>query len=127
MDRKIFFCVVSLSILSSQLAHADGTVDLGSVDRVTALFSYPNCKLKCTPTREKTVEHYFTQSLQRDGFADDSKVTVTKSANGNIVATFVGPAAAVYPNQVTGVLKAGDAGLEAVKKLQADKKWRNDY
>ena len=126
MDRKIFFCVVLLSILPSQFAHADVEVDLGTADTVTALFSYPNCQLKCTPTLEDTVKHYFTQSLQRDGFAD-STVSVTKSANGHIVATFGGRAALDYPNQVTGVLKAGDAGLEAVKRLQADNKWRNDW
>ena len=44
MNRNIFFCVVLLSMLPSRLAHADGTVDLGPVDRVTALFSYPNCQ-----------------------------------------------------------------------------------
>jgi hypothetical protein len=128
MGRNIFFCVVLLSILSSQLAHADGTVDLGPVDRVTALFSYPDCQSNCTtttPTLEETVTHYFTQSLQRDGFAD-STVSVTKSA-GHVVARFVGSAAVVYPNQVTGVLQAGDAGLKAVKQLQADNKWRNDW
>jgi hypothetical protein len=144
MNRNIFFCVVLLSILPSQLAHADGTVDLGPVDRVTALFSYPNCQsnvvagtvlwssitvsgwiCKATPTLEETVTHYFRQSLQRDGFAD-STVSVTKSA-GHVVASFVGSAAVVYPNQVTGVLQAGDAGLKAVKQLQADNKWRNDW
>jgi hypothetical protein len=162
MDRKIFFSVVFLSILPSQLAHADdGTVDLGPVDRVKALFSYPNCRsnvvvgtelwssitvsgwiCKPTPTLEETVTHYLTQSLQRDGFAY-STVSAKKSAateppplkletgeierRQHIVATFLGDAAAVYPDQVRGVLQAADAGLKAVRKLQADKKWRNDW
>jgi hypothetical protein len=128
MNRNIFFCVVLLSMLPSKLAHADGAVDLGPVDRVTALFSYPNCQSNCkaTPTLEETVTHYFTQSLQRDGFAD-STVSVTKSAGGHIVATFVGSAAVVYPSQVTRVLQAGNAGLKAVRRLQADNEWRNDW
>ena len=136
MNRNIFFCVVLLSMLPSRLAHADGTVDLGPVDRVTALFSYPNCQplgwiCKPTPTLEETVTHYLTQSLQRDGFADSTvsvkKSAATNSAPEHIVATFAGSAAAVYPNQVTRVLQAGDAGLKAVRRLQLDNKWRNDW
>jgi hypothetical protein len=56
----------------SGLAMADAQIDLGDAQRVTRLFAYPsNCHVMLPRLDPgKTVEHYLTQSVQRDGYAN---------------------------------------------------------
>ncbi len=57
----------------STAAHADIALKLGSTEPVSRLFAYPNnCNVICLRnwTLEQTVEHYLTQSVQRDGYND---------------------------------------------------------
>lgn len=64
----------------SGMALADAQIDLGDAKRVTRLFAYPNnCNVICYRdwTLEQTVEHYLTQSVRRDGYAN-AKVTVNR-------------------------------------------------
>ena len=72
------------ALMASAVVHADIDVPLGSTQRVTQLFAYPNnCNVICFRpwTLEQTVEHYLNQSLQRDGYSR-AKVSVSKRASG---------------------------------------------
>lgn len=67
-----------VALTLSAAAHADVDVKLGSTERVTRLFAYPNnCSVICFRnwTLEQTVAHYLSQSVQRDGYADASCCT----------------------------------------------------
>jgi hypothetical protein len=75
----------------SAAAHADVTLNLGSTERLTRLFAYPNnCNVICFRnwTLEQTVEHYLTQSVQRDGYGT-AKVLV-KTDNGQLFTVISG-------------------------------------
>ena len=64
----------------SGLAMADAHIDLGDAQRVTRLFAFPNnCHVICYRdwTLEQTVEHYLTQSVRRDGYAN-AQVNVSR-------------------------------------------------
>lgn len=70
---------------------ADVQVNLGSSERVTRLFAYPNnCGVICYRdwTLEQTAEHYLKQSLERDGYAD-ATVKVSRT-NDTLSAAFTG-------------------------------------
>ena len=79
------------ALLASAVVQADIEVPLGSTQRVTQLFAYPNnCNVICFRpwTLEQTAEHYLNQSLQRDGYSR-AKVSV-KIHDGQVAATFSG-------------------------------------
>ena len=78
LSRKGFLLVAAAGLLACHAQAADVTVKLGSTERVTRLFAYPNnCNVICYRdwTLEQTAEHYLRQSLQRDGY-DTAKVTL---------------------------------------------------
>lgn len=107
----------------SAAAHADVDLNLGSTERVTRLFAYPNnCSVICYRnwTLEQTVEHYLTQSVQRDGYKD-AKVLV-KTDNKQLYATISGVPKG-YDKPLTALLNAGDLAYNGASKLSADGKW----
>ncbi|MDI2591983.1 hypothetical protein POF45_11160 [Pseudomonas sp. 681] len=107
----------------SAAAHADVDLKLGSTERVTRLFAYPNnCNVICFRnwTLEQTVEHYLTQSVQRDGY-DAAKVSV-KTDNGQLYAAISGVPDG-YDKPLTALLDAGDLAYTGASKLNADGKW----
>lgn len=107
----------------SAAAHADVDLNLGSTERVTRLFSYPNnCNVICYRnwTLEQTVEHYLTQSVQRDGYKA-AKVLV-KTDNNQLYANISGVPKG-YDKPLTALLKAGDLAYNGASKLNADGKW----
>ncbi|NUT76348.1 hypothetical protein HNO86_14995 [Pseudomonas sp. C1C7] len=107
----------------SAAAHADVGMKLGSTERVTRLFAYPNnCNVICFRnwTLEQTVEHYLTQSLQRDGYGD-AKVLV-KNDNNQLHAEITGVPKS-YEKPLTALLDAGDLAYNGATKLNADGKW----
>lgn len=116
--------VLALSALTlSTVAHADVGLKLGSTERVTRLFAYPNnCNVICFRnwTLEQTVEHYLTQSLQRDGYSD-AKVLV-KNDNNQLHAEITGVPKS-YEQPLTALLDAGDLAYNGASKLNADGKW----
>lgn len=66
------------ALLASAVVQADIEVPLGSTQRVTQLFAFPNnCNVICFRpwTLEQTAEHYLNQSLLRDGYSR-AKVSV---------------------------------------------------
>ena len=92
----------------STTAHADVNLKLGTTERVTRLFAYPNnCNVICFRnwTLEQTVEHYLTQSVQRDGYAK-AKVEV-KIDNDNVYASIDGVPKS-YGQPLKALLDAGD-------------------
>jgi hypothetical protein len=107
----------------STAAHADVALKLGSTERVTRLFAYPNnCNVICFRnwTLEQTVEHYLTQSVQRDGYGE-AKVLV-KNDNGQIHVEISG-VPKDYQKPLTALLDAGDLAYNGASKLNADGKW----
>jgi len=107
----------------SAAAHADVGLKLGSTERVTRLFAYPNnCNVICFRnwTLEQTVEHYLTQSVQRDGY-NEAKVLV-KSDNGQLHAEITG-VPKTYEKPLAALLDAGDLAYNGASKLNADGKW----
>lgn len=115
---------LSLAALTlSAAAHADVDLKLGSTERVTRLFAYPNnCSVICFRnwTLEQTVAHYLTQSVQRDGYAN-AKVLV-KTDNDQIYAEISGVPQG-YDKPLSALLDAGDLAYTGASKLNADGKW----
>jgi hypothetical protein len=107
----------------SAAAHADVDLKLGSTERVTRLFAYPNnCSVICYRnwTLEQTVAHYLTQSVQRDGYAA-AKVLV-KTDNDQLYAEISGVPKG-YDKPLSALLDAGDLAYTGASKLNADGKW----
>ncbi|MCP1486212.1 hypothetical protein J3D48_002525 [Pseudomonas fluorescens] len=107
----------------SAAAHADVDLKLGSTERVTRLFAYPNnCSVICYRnwTLEQTVAHYLTQSVQRDGYAT-AKVLV-KTDNDQLYAEISGVPKG-YDKPLSALLDAGDLAYTGASKLNADGKW----
>ncbi|MFG6205662.1 hypothetical protein [Pseudomonas retamae] len=111
------------ALMLSTAAHADVELKLGSTERVTRLFAYPNnCSVICFRnwTLEQTVAHYLTQSVQRDGYAD-AKVVV-KTDNDQLYAEITGVPQG-YDKPLSALLDAGDLAYSGASKLNADGKW----
>jgi hypothetical protein len=107
----------------STAAHADVDLKLGSTERVTRLFAFPNnCNVICFRnwTLEQTVEHYLTQSVQRDGYSA-AKVLV-KTDNDQLYAEITGVPKG-YEKPLATLLDAGDLAYTGASKLNADGKW----
>nr|WP_150642541.1 hypothetical protein [Pseudomonas fluorescens] len=107
----------------SATAYADVDLKLGSIERVTRLFAYPNnCEVICFRdwTLEQTVEHYLTQSVQRDGYSA-AKVRV-KTDNDQLYAAISG-VPKTYEKPLAALLDAGDLAYNGASKLNADGKW----
>ena len=107
----------------SAAAHADVDLKLGSTERVTRLFAYPNnCSVICYRnwTLEQTVAHYLTQSVERDGYAT-AKVLV-KTDNDQLYAEISGVPKG-YDKPLSALLDAGDLAYTGASKLNADGKW----
>ncbi|WP_415771404.1 hypothetical protein [Pseudomonas sp. LB3P38] len=118
------FAGLTLAALTlSAAAHADVDLKLGSTERVTRLFAYPNnCNVICFRnwTLEQTVEHYLTQSVQRDGYSA-AKVLV-KTDNNQLYAEISGVPRG-YEKPLAALLDAGDLAFTGASKLNADGKW----
>ncbi|OOG81776.1 hypothetical protein B0E42_24145 [Pseudomonas sp. A25(2017)] len=112
----------------SATAHAtDIDVQLGSTERVTRLFAYPNnCNVICFRdwTLEQTVEHYLTQSVQRDGYGT-AKVHV-KIDNDKVYASISGVPKS-YGQPLKALLDAGDLAYNGASKLNSEKKWSYNW
>lgn len=121
MFKLAGFTLVALTL--SAAAHADVDVKLGSTERVTRLFAYPNnCSVICFRnwTLEQTVAHYLSQSVQRDGYAD-AKVLV-KTDNDQLYAEITGVPDG-YDKPLSALLDAGDLAYAGASKLNAEGKW----
>ncbi|MCK1792917.1 hypothetical protein [Pseudomonas violetae] len=125
MFKRAGVTLVALTL--SAAAHADVDLRLGSTERVTRLFAYPNnCNVICFRnwTLEQTVEHYLSQSVQRDGY-DTAKVRV-KTDNDQLYAQIIGVPAG-YQEPLEALLGAGDLAWSGANKLNADGKWAYNW
>ncbi|MGH8352321.1 MAG: hypothetical protein ACRERY_02140 [Pseudomonas sp.] len=106
---------------------ADVQVKLGSSARVSQLFAYPNnCNVVCYRdwSLAQTVEHYLTQSVQRDGY-NAARVSVS-SDNDQLYAEISGVPEG-YDQPLTALLEAGELAYQGASKLNADGKWQYSW
>lgn len=118
----------SLAALAfSSLAMADARIDLGDAQRVTRLFAYPNnCDVICYRnwTLEQTVEHYLTQSVRRDGYAN-AQVHVSRD-HDRLHAT-ISEVPADYAKPLRKLLDSGELAYNGATRLNKDGKWSYDW
>ncbi|QLG91282.1 hypothetical protein HZF02_04675 [Pseudomonas yamanorum] len=122
---RLSYTLAALTL--SAVVQADVEVPLGTPQRVTQLFAYPNnCSVICfrPMTLEQTVEHYLNQSLQRDGYSR-AKVSV-KTDQGNVLATFSGVPDS-YGQPLTTLLNTADLAYQGASKLNNDGKWQFNW
>jgi hypothetical protein len=127
MKKTAALSVALTAFALSLTAHADVDVSLGSKDRVTRLFAYPNnCNVICFRnwTLEQTVQHYLTQSVQRDGYPT-ANVSVTND-NDQLHAKITGVPDG-YDKPLTSLLNAGDLAYAGASKLNADGKFAYNW
>ncbi|MDD0844279.1 hypothetical protein [Pseudomonas sp. Gutcm_11s] len=117
--------LAALLVAGAIQAHAEALqVSLGSSERATRLFAYPNnCSVICYRdwTLEQTAEHYLKQSLQRDGYAD---ATVAVSRDGDMLSASFTGVPTTYGAPLTNLLNAGDLAFDGASKLNGDGKWQ---
>ena len=128
MHKQSGLLVILASLLFGCASQPSGEqIDLGSTERVSRLFAYPNnCSVVCYRdwTLEQTVQHYLDQSLARDGY-DAAKVEVKRSGD-NVYARFSG-VPADYGQPLSSLLAAGDLAYQGASKLNADGKWQYSW
>jgi len=111
------------ALMLSNAVQADVSVNLGSTERVTRLFAYPNnCNVICFKhwTLEQTVENYLNQSVRRDGY---SAATVRVISNGATLQADIKGVPADYDKPLTQLLDTGELAYNGANRLNADGKW----
>jgi hypothetical protein len=109
-------------------AQADVNVRLGSRERVTQLFAFPNnCSVICYRnwTLEQTVEHYLSQSVLRDGYT--GVVSVTN--DNDVLYAKISGVPDTYDKPLSALLDAGDLAYSGAQKLLAagPDKWQYNW
>ena len=115
------------ALACSATALADARLKLGSQERVTRLFAYPNnCGVVCYRdwTLEQTVEHYLRQSVQRDGYPD-ARVRVSRD-NDQLHAEIQGVPAR-YSEPLNALLDAGELAWQGASQLNREGKWAYNW
>ena len=127
MFRSTRLSYTLVALMASAVVNADIEVPLGSTQRVTQLFAFPNnCNVICFRpwTLEQTAEHYLAQSLQRDGYSR-AKVNV-KRHDGQLSATFTGVPDS-YGQPLTTLLNTADLAYQGASRLNLDGKWAYNW
>ena len=107
----------------SAVVQADVSVNLGSPERVTRLFAYPNnCNVICFKkwTLEQTVENYLNQSVRRDGY---SAATVRVRSDGKTLQADIKGVPSTYGTPLTQLLDTGELAYNGATKLNDAKGW----
>lgn len=116
--------VLGLTALAcSATALADAQLNLGSTERVTRLFAYPNnCNVICFRdwSLEQTVEHYLTMSVQRDGY---TAATVRVSRDNNNLHADIQGVPGSYSAPLAALLDTGELAYQGARRLNSDGKW----
>lgn len=115
------------TLLLSNVVQADVSVNLGSTERVTRLFAYPNnCNVICFKqwTLEQTVENYLNQSVRRDGY---SAATVRVRSDGKTLQADIKGVPDTYGKPLTQLLDTGEMAYNGAVKLNMDKKWAYNW
>lgn len=127
MSKLAVFTTTLVALTLSVAAQADVQVKLGSQERVTQLFAYPNnCDVICFRnwTLEQTVAHYLTQSVERDGYTT-AKVRV--QTQGHDLYAMISGVPDGYDKPLNALLDAGDLAYKGASKLNADAKWQYSW
>lgn len=127
MTAKAALGIAIAALTFSLAAQADVHVTLGSKERVTRLFAYPNnCNVICFRhwTLEQTVEHYLTQSVQRDGYPQ-AKVTVRE--DNSLMHADISGVPDGYDKPLSALLDSGDLAYTGANKLNADGKFAYNW
>ncbi|WP_342650510.1 hypothetical protein [Pseudomonas sp. REB1044] len=112
----------------SGLVQADARIDLGDAQRVTRLFAFPNnCHVICFRdwTLEQTVEHYLTQSVRRDGYAN-AQVQVSRNSDDHVQA-LISDVPPSYAEPLRQLLDSGELAYQGATRLNKDGKWAYDW
>jgi len=123
MMKRTTLTTALTALTLSAVAQADVHVRLGSQERVTQLFAFPNnCNVICFRnwTLEQTVEHYLTQSVQRDGYGQ-ARVDVKR--DNDVLYADISGVPDGYDKPLTQLLDTGDLAYQGASKLNADGKW----
>ena len=120
--------LLGLTILgTSAAAVADAQLNLGNQERVTRLFAYPNnCTVICFRnwTLEQTVEHYLTQSVQRDGYPG---ATVRVSRDNDTLHADIQGVPPHYSQPLQALLDTGELAYQGASRLNSDGKWAYNW
>lgn len=98
-------------------------VTLGDEMTLTGLYSYPNGQSQ-PQTLAQTIDHYLTQTVQRDGFSD-AEVTVTAGPSYTATITSANADVVEYQNRVPRFLTTGQQAYVASERIEADGKWND--
>jgi len=125
MKRKVLLC---LAIGTYSLSASALDVGLGSEERVTQLFSYPNnCGVICynDQTLAETVQHYLSSSLERDGYRNQTVAVEVKG--GKVLARYSDGVPDAYGDAVRAFLAAGDKAFAGAEEINRDNKWQYNW
>lgn len=115
------------ALACSAAAQADAQLNLGNQERVTRLFAFPNnCNVICFRdwTLEQTVEHFLTQSAQRDGYPA-ARVRVSRD-NDTLHAEIQGVPAS-YSQPLKRLLDTGELAYQGASRLNREGKWAYNW
>ena len=129
----LYTIVTALEVTSDNKALYEITFELGSEEELTLLYSYPNSDTS-NQTLEVTLEHYLTQSVERDmienGLVDVTVNTVKPEESGVYMynVTITGDSQQVQEYEVlqTRFLENGKLALQGVNELREDGKWNEE-
>jgi len=127
MSKLAVFTTALAAFTLSVAAQADVQVNLGSQERVTQLFAYPNnCSVVCFRnwTLEQTVAHYLTQSVQRDGYSTAKVRVLTQDKK---LFAMISGVPDGYGKPLSALLDTGDLAYKGASKLNADAKWQYSW
>lgn len=121
-------CLIKWKIYYLGALNMSQSINLGSMNDVKKLFSYPNnCHIICynSQSLEETVKHYVATSIKRDGFLN-SEVDI-KIRDGNVYAIISGDASEVYTGILQSYLDVGMLAYHGSVDIQKDGKWRYNW
>lgn len=121
------FALGLIALAASSAVLADARVPLGDAQRVTRLFAYPNnCGVICFRdwSLERTVEHYLTQSVQRDGYPT---ATVTVRREHDQLHADISGVPTTYAAPLKALLDSGELAYAGADRLNREGKWAYNW
>lgn len=121
------FALGLIALAASSAVLADARIPLGDAQRVTRLFAYPNnCGVICFRdwSLEQTVEHYLTQSVQRDGYPS---ATVTVRRDNDQLHADIRGVPATYAAPLEKLLDSGELAYAGASRLNREGKWAYNW
>ena len=104
------------------------SINLGTAERLTALYSYPNFPGD-TKSLAETIEHWFGMTLDRDGLTDQGTAASVRITDDGYFLDITGPSELTaslegYATRLPDFLDNGETAFSTiVPQLQAENKW----